>query len=346
LTFANKTNQVPAYIDALKKEIKHKARLHKGYLIESIYFGGGTPSQIDSFHIGNILELIKKSFRIKKDAEISIECNPESITAKKLKDYQKFGINRLTVGIQSLKKETLFRIARPHNEQIIYSALELIRKAKIKNFGADLIMGLPFQTLNSFKTELNKLLEFNLPHLSLYFLSYDTRKIDIFIKDCPSEDEQIKMYNHACKTLNKNGYIHYEVSNYAKPGFECKHNLRYWNQLEYLGLGLGAHSYLNYAVSENTRDFNMYLKNPLAKEQEFKLDKQVARMDQILLNLRKKEGINLDYYKKKYGEKETIKLIKYAEEFIKSGHLNHKKNYLFATEKGFLLLDLITSALI
>jgi oxygen-independent coproporphyrinogen-3 oxidase len=250
------------------------------------------------------------------------------------------------MGVQSLNKKTLLRIARLHDKDLIKSSISIIKQSKINNFGIDLIMGLPHQSINDFKNDLKNFVKFGTPHISLYFLSYDTPKIDIFIKDCPTEFDQIKMYEFACKYLKQNKYNHYEVSNYSLPGFESKHNQRYWNQFEYLGLGLGAHSYINKTVWENTRDFNKYIKNPMKIEGKLKHSKLLSRMDYIMLHLRKNTGIKLKSFSQKFSERQMNFLLKKSKTYIESGHIEIKNNKLAATEKGFLILNKITTDLI
>lgn len=340
LTFAHKNKFIGPYISALQKEIEIKAQNMNDYHIESIYFGGGTPSLIDAGHIENILVTVKKNFRVDTDVEITIECNPESLNLKKLEHYKNIGISRISLGAQSFDKKTLHRLARPHDEQAIFKALEAIRQSGLKNYGADFIIGLPYQTVQNFQTHLARTLNLDIPHLSFYFLSYDTNRIDIFKADCPSEEKQLDMYEHLIKGLRKAGYLHYEVSNYAKPGFECRHNLRYWQQKEYLGLGLGAHSYINQTCIENETNFDNYLKNPVQIHEEIKIDEELQKLDYIMLQLRTSRGINKKNYEKRFDDYE--KLLEKAQSYITSGDLKKDSKGLFASEKGFLILDKIT----
>lgn len=345
LTFANKEKWIGAYVEALCSEIGQKSLNFPDYIIETIYFGGGTPSLIEAELIEKILQKIKASFQLSKKVEISIECNPESINSDKINKYRKYGINRISLGVQSLNPKTLWKIARPHDEKTTLQALESLKTSKFKNFGCDLIMGLPYQTLREFKKHLEIILSYHPTHLSSYFLSYDTKRIDTFIADSPKEDEQIKMYNYLVKRLEKAGFNHYEVSNYALTGYKCQHNLRYWSQTEYLGLGLGAHSYYNHQVCENTRRFDEYLKNPLAMEEQYTLDKETQRMDLIMLSMRQSQGLNLKNYTNIYGEAASVELLKCAKKYNLT-HLKVTKNNIQPTQRGFLILDKITRDLL
>ena len=346
LTFAHKNRWIPNYIDSLIQEIKLKSPKFQKYQIISIYYGGGTPSLIDSIYIEKIYQTLQDHFNIKNNVEISLESNPESLTLAKIKHYQKIGINRISLGVQSLNPRTLFKVARPHSELQIFEALKNLQDAQFINFGLDLIMGLPYQTLPEFKQQLKTLLKYHPTHLSAYFLNYDTPKIDLFLKDCPTEDLQIKMYEHFIKQMNINKFIHYEVSNYALSGYQCQHNQRYWNRQEYLGLGLGAHSFINETVSENSRDFDKYLENPLLLEDSYQLDQETQRMDYIMLSLRQNSGLDLNSYKKIAGEIETAKLIKSALPYLEQKKLTLIDNSIKPTEQGFLIIDKITKDLL
>ncbi len=346
LTFANKQRKIPEYVESLVREVGLRAQMYgakSGYSIETIYFGGGTPSLIDPLLIKKIIQEIKKTFRVKKGCEITIECNPESVDTKRMTIYQASGITRFSLGIQSFNKDTLWRIARPHDSTMIFRALDVFKESGVKNFGADFIMGLPGQTLKSFKEEVETILKYKPTHTSFYFLSYDTKKIDLFIKECPDEDTQILMYEWLCKRLKRATFSHYEVSNWAQPGHESKHNRRYWEQKDYLGLGIGAHSIIDGMMWENGSDFNAYLKDPMKITNEMAIDQDLKRMEFIMLRLRTNKGMNLKTYAQMGNVK---KLLKDAAPFIESGHVKRLGNSLRATESGFLILETITKRLL
>ena len=341
LTFANKSRWIVDYIEALKKEIIQKASAYNDYIIETIYFGGGTPSLIDAELVAGIISELRTNFCISKKPEICLEANPESLTSAKLDIYRQAGINRISLGVQSLNPKTLWKVARPHNEKASLEALTLLNKAKWGNFACDLIIGLPYQTLKEFKKQLETLLSYSPKHLSAYFLSYDTNRIDTFISDSPNESEQIKMYQYLVKRLKKAGFNHYEVSNYAQPGYECLHNMRYWQRQEYLGLGLGAHSFINETVSENTRKFEEYLKTPTSLEESYQLDQDTQRMDNIMLSLRTTTGLDLQKYSQNYGEPARNALVTKAKKYQTTKELKISNLRISLTDKGFLIADKI-----
>jgi len=344
LTFAHKNKFIPQYVEALKQEIELKSANFKDYQIETIYFGGGTPSLIEAHYIVEILQTISANFNLAPYKEVAIECNPESIDEAKLQTYFEAGVTRVSLGIQNFDKKILHRIARPHDDKTIFKALKAIQNSPIKNFGADFIIGLPHQTLEHFQNQLKTILEENLPHLSFYFLSYDTKRIDLFKADCPNDEVQISMYEHLTSELKKAGYLHYEVSNYAKPGHESRHNLRYWNQQEYLGLGLGAHSYFNQKCTENIRDFDEYLKNPTLLNEEVPIDDELHELEYIMLHLRTHAGINTQEYETKFNK--STELIKKAQPYLETQKLVLQNNRLSASEQGFLIIDKITHDLL
>lgn len=346
LTFANKNKKIPEYVKALIQEIAARAETYRDYSVQTIYFGGGTPSLINPELIKKIIQEVKEAFHVKKNCEITIECNPESVDERRVTIYQEAGITRFSLGIQSFNKNTLWRIARPHDSKMIFHALEVFKKSHVKNFGADFIIGLPGQTLKSFKEEVETILAYQPMHTSFYFLSYDTKKIDLFIKDCPDEETQITMYEWLCKRLKRAGFSHYEVSNWAQPGHECEHNRRYWEQKDYLGLGLGAHSIVNGKMWENGSDFDAYLKHPLRVQNEMPIDADLRRMEQIMLRLRTKEGLDLKKYEQEFGNEALGELLKNANAFIQSGHLKKHHDRLISTERGFLILDSIVRNII
>lgn len=344
LTFAHKNKKIPAYVDALLFEIQERSKNYKDFFIETIYFGGGTPSLIDPQYIKTLLQNLRLYFDIKPQAEISLECNPENVSAERIQAYQDMGINRLSLGVQTFNHKTLFRLARPHDENTILQALDVLQQQKFRNFGADFIIGLPHQNFKLFQEEVYKILNYQPVHLSYYFLSYDTRKIDIFLQDCPNEETQLSMYDFLTSTLQKNGYHHYEVSNYALKGYECKHNQRYWEQKDYIGLGLGAHSIFQGTIWENQSIFDDYLQDPLQIMHQMELDPELQRMEYIMLHLRTSKGIIKQEFEKKFQGFEN--LYQRAQTFLESGHLCFQKQCLKATEKGFLILDKITRDLL
>ena len=242
------------YIDELKNEIMLYEDISYMYQIKSIFFGGGTPSYIDSAWIVEIMDVIRNTFVLEEDVEITIEGNPDSLSRKHLADYKKAGINRLSIGLQSANSDSLKRLNRVHNYDQFVAAFNSARQAGFDNINVDIMSGLPGEGMEDYVHTLAKVVEMSPEHISAYSLIVEEgtplSENHTLLEMMPSEELDRQMYGRT-KTLLKNcGYCRYEISNYAKPGYECKHNLVYWTGGEYLGLGLGASSYMKVWVSE------------------------------------------------------------------------------------------------
>ena len=253
VSYCNKEKYVPQYINALKKEIKNN--INKEYKITTIYIGGGTPSSIEENYIADIIETIKlnmndENLKNFENIEVTIEVNPGTVTEKKLKTYKEIGINRLSIGLQETHDELLKSIGRIHTYEEFLKTYNLARKIGFNNINVDLIIALPNQTIQDIKENLEKIIKLNPEHISVYSLileegtpfynKYNENKIKL-----PDEELERNMYWYVKNTLENNGYMHYEISNFSKKGFESKHNMNCWNQEEYLGFGVAAHSYNN-----------------------------------------------------------------------------------------------------
>lgn len=308
ISFSGHQKLIEPYINSLIREIKNYKTEKEKYVIKTIYFGGGTPSFIESKYIVEILDTIKAKFNVLENAEITIEANPGTVDELKLKDYYNAGINRISFGLQSTRSELLKLVGRIHSYSSFLEAYNLARKIGFKNINIDLMIGLPVQFLEDVQKDLEKIIELKPEHISVYSLIVEEgTKIEEKIKNkelyLPSEELERKMYWEVKRKLEEVGYIHYEISNYSKPGFESKHNMSCWNQEEYLGFGLAAHSYINNKRYSNTIDFDEYFDWPenskIIHEKQTKEDKQKEFM---LLGLRKIEGIKISDFKNKFVE--------------------------------------------
>lgn len=243
------------YMDALKNEIRAYGKVAEDYRVRTIFIGGGTPSYIDSSWIVDIINVIKDTFLICDDAEITLEGNPDSLTREHLKDYVDAGINRLSIGLQSANHESLKRLSRIHNFDQFVAAFNSARQAGFRNINVDVMSGLPGESMEDYVHTLAKVVEMNPEHISAYSLIVEEgtplSEDDGLLSMLPSEELDRQMYSRTKTLLKNSGYNRYEISNYAKKGFECKHNIVYWTGGEYLGLGLGASSYLRINISED-----------------------------------------------------------------------------------------------
>lgn len=273
LSFAsdNRTQQV--YMEALGREIAYYGPLMQAYEVTSIYIGGGTPSWLDLDLILRLLEQLWKHFRIRSDAEVSMECNPGTASKEKLYLCRINGINRLSIGLQSTEAEELQVLGRIHTYEQFLKTFQMARENGFKNINIDLMSGLPGQTVESYAKSLNRVARLKPEHISAYSLIVEegTPFYDWYAKDVqrqqeglkpehlPSEEELCQMLALTNTYLEKERYHRYEISNFARKGYECKHNVGYWTRAEYLGLGLGAASLVGNARFSNTRDLKQYI---------------------------------------------------------------------------------------
>ena len=305
------------YIKVLKKEILENVKKVENDIVTTIYIGGGTPSYIESKFIAEILETIKKNYNIKKDAEITIEVNPGTATKEKLEDYDNIGINRLSIGLQSTNNEILKEIGRIHTYEDFLETYTLAKKVGFKNINVDLMLALPKQTCKDLQKSLEEIITLSPQHISLYSLILEegTKLEKLVAKGSialPEEEIERKMYWNAKKALEENGYIHYEISNFAKEGYESKHNLNCWNQRSYLGFGLAAHSYYNKIRYSNVANIKQYIQSRgIVSSKDSKIiheiqTKQEEQKEYMMLGLRKIEGVSISDFKNKFVRKSYL----------------------------------------
>lgn len=263
------------YISALIREIGFYGASMRDYEVSTIYFGGGTPSWLDELQMMRLLDALGEHFTISKNAEVTMECNPGTVTGGKLSLYRKNGINRLSIGLQSTDNRELNILGRIHTFEQFLKTYELARNAGFSNINIDLMSGIPSQSAESFAKSLKRVINLKPEHVSAYSLIiekgtpfYDKYKFDLVKQEAgmqpdmlPHEDEVYRMYKLTQMMLSDAGYKRYEISNYAKKGLECKHNIGYWTRENYLGLGLGAASLIDDIRYSNTRDLYEYLEN-------------------------------------------------------------------------------------
>ena len=354
VSYANKEDMIEKYIKALEKEIKIKAEENKLLKINTIYIGGGTPSFIESKHIVYIINAIKESFNVKENAEITIEVNPRTVTKNKLEDYIKCGINRISIGLQTTNNELLKQIGRIHTYEQFLETYNLIRMVGFNNINVDLMLALPNQTIKDLEDSLNKVIMLKPEHISVYSLILEEKtKLYDLVESGKLEllDENIEreMYWKVKNVLEQNGYKHYEISNFAKQGYESKHNLNCWNQEEYLGIGLAAHSYLHSKRYSNTENLEQYI-NKLLDEEGIKNDIVTVHEEQtledkqkeyMLLGLRKIEGVKISDFKNKFVQNPIYVCRKELDKLVKEDLIQVEDNNIKLTKKGLDLANLV-----
>ena len=315
--------EISLYINALISEISHR---YKNESLDTLYFGGGTPSLVPAELLKRVIQL----FNFTPNAEITIEVNPDSVNEKYFEELKGIGFNRVSIGSQTFDDNTLKLIGRRHNAEQIVKASEDAKSAGFENVSLDLIYGLPTQTLDGLEKDLEKFLDLDIKHISTYGLkieegSYFGKKPP---SDLPDDDMQADMYILVNDLLEKNGFLRYEVSNFAKSGYESRHNLNYWNNSNYYGFGVAAHGYEGDIRYFNTESVEDYIKNPLVHKEKRELTLKEKLEEEIFLGFRKRKGIDIELVNKKYGidfnKKYQKILVKYSD-------------YIEKTSKGYAL---------
>jgi len=315
------------YLNSLEKEINEK---YKGEIIETIYIGGGTPSCLNINQLTKLFNIIKV-FNKSINLEFTFECNIENITEEKLKLLYENGVNRLSIGIQTFNEKFLKYLNRNHNKETIKEKIKLAKRIGFNNINIDLIYALKDESIEDLKEDLNNFLKLDINHISTYSLIIEPHTtLYISNQENISEDLDYEMYNTIIKTLEKQGYKHYEISNFAKEGYESKHNLTYWNNNEYYGFGVGASGYINNIRYDNTRSINKYLLGNYVLESH-KLDIKETIENEFILGLRKIDGINKLNFYNKYNI--DIKSIDKVKKLLKEAKLLENKKNIYINPK-------------
>ena len=340
--------QREAYVGALLREIE--ARRTKDYSVDTVYFGGGTPSLFSAEQIGRILGEIKESFNVSPDAEITLECNPMTVSDgdKYFKELRALGVNRLSLGVQSAVDGELKLIGRRHSFEEAKATFLAARGAGFENISVDLMLGIPSQTLDSLRASANQVINLAAEHISIYSLQLEEGTPLYRMRERYSladDDAAADMYELVVKMMKDAGYRHYEISNFARGGRESKHNSKYWRLDEYLGLGLAAHSDFGGKRLENTRDMERYLGGEWL-EAESDISNSEREFEFLMLGLRTADGISKSEFlarfdvdfDEKYGEK--------MEKFKKMGYFCEKGDALALTESGFEVSNAILTEIL
>ena len=348
ISYCNKDNLIGDYIEAVKKEIS--LQNIQSY-INTIYIGGGTPSYIDSKYIKEIIKEIKKK-NVHKGAEVTIEVNPGTVTEAKLKDYKECGINRISIGLQTTQDELLKKIGRIHDYGQFLETYNLARKVGFKNINVDLMIGLPNQKIMDLKESLNRIIKLQPEHISVYSLIVEegtpiSKKIQSGELALPNENEERNMYWYVKNTLELNGYIHYEISNFSKKGYESRHNMSCWNQCQYFGFGVAAHSYRDITRYSNITDINEYIKNiqkgNLSKNRiihEIQKESDTEK-EYMLLGLRKIEGVKINDFKAKFVKNPIYLFRNELKKLSDENLIAVDANTIRLTPKGIDLANLV-----
>ncbi len=354
ISYPNKINLAKDYINAVKKEICQFD--FSNYDVTTIYIGGGTPSYINENEISEILEIIKNKIKENKtkfkDIEITIEVNPGTVTLEKLKIYKKAGINRLSIGLQSTHDRLLQEIGRIHNYSEFLDTYKMTEAVGFNNINVDLMIALPNQTIKDIKESLEDIIKLNPNHISVYSLIIEEgtvieKKLNQGKITLPEDEEERRMYWFVKNFLELNGYKHYEISNFAKSGCGSKHNLNCWNQEEYIGFGISAHSYINNIRFGNQENLEQYIKNINEDklQKNIKVEEKQTKEDQekefMMLGFRKIEGVNIAKFKEKFIENPLFLYNKELERLANQGLIEVDLNYIRLTNKGLDLANMV-----
>ena len=385
VSFSNKQDFIENYIEAVKKEINNYFKdktLLETYTVTTIYIGGGTPSYINSKYILEIMHVLEENLKnnvVKmEDMEITIEVNPGTVNKEKLEQYIKEKINRLSIGLQSTNNEMLKQIGRIHTYEQFLETYKIAKEVGFENINVDLMIGLPNQTIEDIKRSLKEIVQLNPTHISVYSLIIEegtviAQKIENHQLEEMDEELERNMYWYVKNTLELNGYTHYEISNFAKEGKESKHNLNCWRQKEYIGIGLAAHSYLNYVRYTNTSEMKQYItrmnnlneqivkdilelsnnkkKKANVEENEKHIEtvyeiEEVQELEErkreyMLLSLRTIEGISISKFKEKYIDNPIFLFRKELEKLVEEKLVAIDGDYIRLTNKGLDLANLV-----
>ena len=323
-------NLVSKYLSALKEEIKN---IYKNDILYTLYIGGGTPSSLSFLMLEKLFGILK-IFKLSKIYEFTFECNYEDISEDLLKFLKKNKVNRISIGVQTFNEKYNVLLGRKIDENDILKKIKLTKKY-FSNINIDLMYALINEDIDDLKNDLDKILSLDLSHISTYALIKEKHtKLYIDNVDEVSDELQNKMYYYIVKRLEKKGYNHYEISNFSKKNYESRHNLTYWNNENYYGFGLGASGFINNIRYDNTRSIKNYINGKIKVNKEV-LSKNQLMMDEVMLNLRKKEGINKNKFYDKY--KLRIDEAFDMDDLLKEGLLHFKNENIFIPEDKFFI---------
>ena len=349
-----------AYVEALLMQMKEYVLATKDKIFDTVFIGGGTPTSIKNVDLLKIIKTAQKCFSISKGCEFTIEANPRTVDYKGLKSLYKAGVNRLSIGLQSIHANELKALSRIHSFDDFTECYENALQVGFENINIDVMYGIPHQTLGSFYDTLKKVISLKPSHISAYGLKIEPGTKFYVMSDklkmsLPSEETEREMYLMCCELLEKNGYNQYEISNFAKKNYECRHNLKYWNCSEYIGLGVSAHSYFGdyrFSFKKNIKDyiksfsynqknmqnigvFDLERYNLFDEYTEIKPNERIGEF--VMLSFRLKNGINKNKFARLFHKDFDYMYYHRIRPFIESGHiLPTERGYAFSREGMFV----------
>ena len=343
------------YVNALILQMQDYSKAASRHDVDSIFFGGGTPSMLSTKQLLKVIDGIYDNFNVRGDAEFTMEANPATLKTASLRKLRRAGINRLSIGLQSANDDELRALGRIHTYADFEESFRIARKAGFDNISVDLMYGIPNQTPESFAYTLKTVTALEPEHISVYGLKIEEgtpfdERIDTL--KLPDEDTECKMYFDTVEYLALKGYAQYEISNFSKPGHQCVHNLRYWNCEEYLGFGPGAHSYFGnkrFAYKKNISDYVKNMENPgsvsdvLSECYEVKENERIG--EYVMLRMRLSEGVDTEFFAATFGIDFERLFGKYLEKYEKNGFVRKKDRSWSFTPKGMYVSNYILSSM-
>lgn len=350
--------QKTAFLEALHTEIKLRTDYLKGEEIGTVYFGGGTPSILSVEEIKGILECVFRHYKVNPDAEITLEANPDTLSLEYLQGLRKLGINRLSIGIQSFFDDDLKYLSRRHDSNHARQCIGWAKQAGFDNLTLDLIYGLPTATAEKWNQNLDLFFETQAQHLSAYALTVElntilAKQIATGKLQPVTDDDAVRDYEILCQRAKENGFLHYEISNFAKPGFRSKHNCSYWNRTPYAGFGPSAHSFDGVSRQWNVSNLTQYIvetrfiashDSPNLFEKEF-LTPEERYDEYVMTSLRTMWGCDLKYMEREMGKRFSDFCLSHAQKPLSQGLLTQTNEFLYLTDAQMLFADSVAEAL-
>lgn len=345
---ASDSELIEKYVSSLVASIEERAQSCRDYEVDTIYIGGGTPTVLGAEQLRKIVDACGRYYSVKNGAEISCECNPATVSGEYLRDMYGFGINRLSIGMQSTHDNELLALGRIHSYFDFVKCFEDARGAGFDNVSVDLMYGIPEQSVESFGESLRRICELSPEHISTYCLKVEKdtpfgRMGDALV--LPSEDEQYEMYMLMSEYLPKRGYNKYEISNFSKSGSESKHNMRYWLGADYLGFGAAAHSFFRGERFSLLPNVALFAEGEWRESEREIIDDTGAKLEYVMLRMRLADGIELDDFAKRFGE-DFLSAYPAVFRFEKSGHITLHDGKCRFTDKGFFVSSYILSEML
>ena len=343
-----------AYVNALIAQIRSSRSQAKNKLVDTIYFGGGTPSLLSGEDVIQILRTVRSVFRVADDAEISLEANPGTLDPEKLSAYHEAGINRLSLGLQSADPRELQRLGRIHTKEEFENTFLLARLEGFQNINVDIMYALPDQTEQTLSDTLDYVIALDPDHISFYGLKIEPNtsfgRDDSIEAALPEEDTQADMYLNSVEKLEEAGFLQYEISNFSKPGYECKHNLKNWKCMDYLGFGPAAHSFFEGNRFSYKKDIDVFIADPLQKENLYDEFEQLSYGDVawqfVMLGFRLRLGIDIIEYGERFGDDFEARYLEKMAPFIDKQYILKTKTGYRLSRRGLLISNYILSEIL